>query len=107
MSIVVLLLIVIVLLIAGGAIIALTLALLGYVVAGLVIGALARLVLPGRQALGLLATVLYGIAGSLLGGILGDVFDLGSFLQFLLAVAVAALLIALVEGRRGRSPLAG
>jgi uncharacterized membrane protein YeaQ/YmgE (transglycosylase-associated protein family) len=104
MSIVVLLLVVIVLLIAGGAIIGLTLSLLGIVLAGLVIGALARLVLPGPQSLGILMTILYGIGGSLLGGILGDVFDLGSLLRFLLAVAVAALLITLVENRRGGRP---
>jgi uncharacterized membrane protein YeaQ/YmgE (transglycosylase-associated protein family) len=94
-SIVVILIAVILLLIFGGFIIGLTFQLLGLIVTGLVVGALARLVLPGRQITGLLATFLYGLAGSLLGGIIGDLFDLGGLVQFLLGVAVAALLIAL------------
>lgn len=95
MTIVVLLILVIALILVGGFVVGLTLKLLGWVLAGLVIGALARLVVPGRQALGWLATILFGLGGSLIGGILGDVFGLGGFLQFLLAVLVAALLIAL------------
>ena len=95
MSIVVILIAVILLLIFGGFIIGLTFQLLGLIVTGLVVGALARLVLPGRQITGLLATFLYGLAGSLLGGIIGDLFDLGGLVQFLLGVAVAALLIVL------------
>jgi uncharacterized membrane protein YeaQ/YmgE (transglycosylase-associated protein family) len=94
-SIVVILIAVILLLIFGGFIIGLTFQLLGLIVTGLIVGALARLVLPGRQITGLLATFLYGLAGSLLGGIIGDVFDLGGLVQFLLGVVVAALLIAL------------
>jgi uncharacterized membrane protein YeaQ/YmgE (transglycosylase-associated protein family) len=97
-SIVVVLLVVVLLLIFGGFIIGLTFQLLGLILTGLVIGALARLVLPGRQVTGLLATFLYGLAGSLLGGIIGDVFDLGGLVQFLLGVALAALLIALFSG---------
>ena len=41
---------------------------IGFIVAGLIIGALARLVKPGRQNLGLVATLLLGLAGSLIGG---------------------------------------
>jgi uncharacterized membrane protein YeaQ/YmgE (transglycosylase-associated protein family) len=94
-AIVVVLIAIILLLLFGGLIIGLTFKLLGLIIAGLIIGALARLVLPGRQELGILATFLYGLAGSLLGGILGDIFGLGGLLQFLLAIALAALGIAL------------
>ena len=62
---------------------------------GLIIGALGRLVLPGRQDVSLLATALIGIAASLLGGILADIFDVGGLIQFLLAVALAALGVTL------------
>ncbi|MGN6378576.1 MAG: GlsB/YeaQ/YmgE family stress response membrane protein, partial [Gaiellales bacterium] len=55
-----------------------------YAIVGLVIGGLARLLVSGRQDMGLLETALFGIAGSLLGGIIAnDVLDVGWFLQFL------------------------
>ena len=92
------LLIVIAILLVGGAIIGLALKLVWLLLIGLVIGALARLVLPGRQNIGLLATALCGIAGSLLGGIIGHLLGGGSIVQFLLGIVVAAGAIALVEG---------
>lgn len=95
MTLVVLIILIVALFLVGGLVVGLTLKLLGWVIAGLVIGALARLFVPGPQALGWVATILYGLAGSLIGGIVGDVLDLGGVLQFLLAVLVAAVLIAL------------
>ena len=53
---------------------------------------------PGEQQIGILATALYGIGGSLLGGILGDILDLGSILGFLLSIGVAVALILVVDG---------
>ncbi len=41
-------------------------------VSGLVIGALGRLAIPGRQPMGCLMTILVGIAGSMLGGLVGE-----------------------------------
>ena len=43
---------------------------LGAIALGAVIGALARLILPGRQSISLLVTVILGILGSLVGGII-------------------------------------
>jgi uncharacterized membrane protein YeaQ/YmgE (transglycosylase-associated protein family) len=43
-----------------------------WIVAGLVVGALARLLLPGRDPVGCIGTILVGIAGSLLGGFVGN-----------------------------------
>ncbi len=43
-----------------------------WIVFGLVVGLLARAIMPGRQAMGLVATTLLGIAGSLLGGFVGS-----------------------------------
>ena len=77
--------------------------LIGLIIVGLVIGALARLVLPGRQPIGLLRTLLLGVAGAVIGGIIasligtGDVFEL-NFIGFVVAVLAAAGL--LVAGQR-------
>ena len=46
-------------------------ALLGWALFGLIAGAVARLLVPGRQAIGLAMTMLLGIAGSFLGGFVG------------------------------------
>jgi uncharacterized membrane protein YeaQ/YmgE (transglycosylase-associated protein family) len=68
--------------------------LLWYGIVGLVIGGLGRLFVPGRQDIGLLPTALYGVAGALLGGIIAnEVLDVGGFVQFLTAVACAAVLV--------------
>jgi uncharacterized membrane protein YeaQ/YmgE (transglycosylase-associated protein family) len=45
---------------------------IGFIVAGLVIGALARLIRPGKQNLGLLMTLLLGLAGSVIGGLVAN-----------------------------------
>ena len=91
---------IIVLLVVGGALLGLALKLVWWVIVGLVIGALARLVLPGRQPLGWLATALYGIGGALLGGIVAEAIGVGNIVQFLIAIAVAALLIVFIGGAR-------
>jgi uncharacterized membrane protein YeaQ/YmgE (transglycosylase-associated protein family) len=41
---------------------------LGWIVFGLIVGAIARLLMPGRQPLGIILTILLGIAGSFVGG---------------------------------------
>jgi uncharacterized membrane protein YeaQ/YmgE (transglycosylase-associated protein family) len=96
----ILLVAVIILFLAGGVVIGWVLELLWLALVGLVIGALARLVLPGIQGAGALATILAGIAGSFLGGIVGDALDAGWFVTFLIAVAIAAGVIALLAGSR-------
>ena len=47
------------------------LSLLGTVVFGLIVGALAKLVMPGRDPGGILVTMLLGVAGSVVGGFIG------------------------------------
>ncbi|WP_262106938.1 GlsB/YeaQ/YmgE family stress response membrane protein [Arthrobacter sp. Marseille-P9274] len=80
---------------------------IGFIIAGLIIGALARLVKPGRQNLGLLATLLLGLAGSVIGGVIanllgtGDIFEL-NVVGFVVAVIAAVLLIGVAEGLSGR-----
>jgi len=84
---------------------------IGFLVAGLVIGVLARLLKPGRQHLGLLWTLLLGLAGSLIGGTIAWLIGTGSiweldFLGFVLAVIASVLLIGTAEAMAGRKPAA-
>ena len=51
---------------------------IGFLVAGLIIGALARLIKPGKQNLGILATLGLGLVGSLIGGVIAQFFGTGS-----------------------------
>jgi uncharacterized membrane protein YeaQ/YmgE (transglycosylase-associated protein family) len=64
-------------------------------VSGLIIGGLARLVLPGPESIGVLGTILAGIGGSLIGGFIGRLLfgDTNWLGALLLAVAGAVLLI--------------
>ena len=104
MTVVVVLLVIIAVLLFGGVLLGLAFELLWLALTGLIVGGLGRLVLPGRQDIGLLTTALVGIAASLLGGILGDIFDAGWIVRFLVAIALAAIGIALLsssESRRG------
>ncbi|MFN2593935.1 MAG: GlsB/YeaQ/YmgE family stress response membrane protein [Actinomycetota bacterium] len=79
---------------------------IGFIAAGLVIGAIARLLLPGRHHLGILATLVLGLAGSIIGGTAanaigkGDVFEL-NMVGFIFAVVSAMILIGIVEGVSG------
>lgn len=76
---------------------------IGFIVAGLVIGALARLFKPGKQNLSLLMTLLLGLAGSVIGGVIanllgtGDIWEL-NVIGFVVAVIAAVLLIGVFEG---------
>ncbi len=81
---------------------------IGFIVFGLVVGAVARLIKPGRQNLSLLMTLLLGLAGSVIGGVVanllgtGDIFEL-NVLGAIVAIVAAVLLIGVAEGMSGRS----
>jgi uncharacterized membrane protein YeaQ/YmgE (transglycosylase-associated protein family) len=85
---------------------------IGFIVAGLIIGVLARIIKPGRQNLSLLATLLLGLAGSVIGGLLANLLGTGSIWElnvigFVVAVIAAVALIGVAEGmtafRHGRA----
>jgi len=95
---VVLLVLVVVLPIAGWALWLLVSAAL----VGAIIGGLARLVLPGRQEIGILSTILIGWIGSLVGSLIGrHLFHVGTMLTLLCEVAVAAILVAIASSGAG------
>jgi uncharacterized membrane protein YeaQ/YmgE (transglycosylase-associated protein family) len=94
---------IVLLVVLGGVFVGLALTVLWWALIGLVIGGLGRLVVPGRQPIGLFATALGGIAAALLGGVIARAAHLGTGLQFLVAVGVAAVLVAaLCAGQRTR-----
>jgi uncharacterized membrane protein YeaQ/YmgE (transglycosylase-associated protein family) len=73
-------------------------------VVGAIIGGLARLVLPGRQEIGVLATIVIGWIGSLVGSLIGrHLFHVGSFLTVLCEIAVAAVLVVLAGSGAGNA----
>ena len=72
--------------------------LLIWILFGLVVGALAKLVMPGNDPGGIIVTILLGIAGSLLGGFLGrmlGLYDRGEAAGFLMSLVGAVLLLVL------------
>jgi len=78
------------------------------IVVGLVLGALGRLVVPGRQRISLLVTALAGIIGAIVGGFIGDhVFGVGWLPTLLLEIGVSALLVAAMSTPRGAGKLSG
>lgn len=77
------------------------------VVSGLIIGALGRLAIPGRNPMGIGMTILLGIGGSLIGGLITRALGLGTSLSFAAAVLAAAGLVYLVSGSGRRGMLGG
>ncbi|TFV52916.1 GlsB/YeaQ/YmgE family stress response membrane protein [Geodermatophilus sp. DF01-2] len=81
---------------------------LGLIVVGLIIGALARLITPGKQRMSILATMLLGVVGAVIGGLIadwlgvGEIFEL-NFWGFVFAVIAALLLVGFAEGLSGRN----
>jgi uncharacterized membrane protein YeaQ/YmgE (transglycosylase-associated protein family) len=82
---------------------------IGFIILGLIAGAIAKAILPGDDPGGIIVTMLIGVAGALIGGViasalnigdLGDFFDIGTWL---IAIAGSLLLLVvyrMVSGRR-------
>ncbi|BBZ13731.1 MULTISPECIES: GlsB/YeaQ/YmgE family stress response membrane protein [Mycobacterium] len=80
------------------------------IILGLIVGAVARLIVPGRQSMGLIATAVLGIVGAYVGGTLGSVvfpphqFDIHppikhSFLGALVGAVILLLIYKFVTSR--------
>ncbi len=77
------------------------------IIAGAVVGALARMVLPGRQDISILVTILLGIAGAVVGDLLygamgGGVTSGVDWLRWFVRVGVGALFVYLFVMLRSR-----
>src|SRR5690606_35852960 len=75
---------------------------IGFIVFGLVVGVVARLLVPGRQRLGIGMTLLLGLVGSIIGGVVanalgtGDIWEL-NIIGSIVAIAAAVVLIVIGE----------
>ncbi|MGY1743739.1 MULTISPECIES: GlsB/YeaQ/YmgE family stress response membrane protein [unclassified Blastococcus] len=86
---------------------------IGLIVVGLIIGALARLITPGKQHMSMFATLALGVVGAIIGGLIGGLFNDSTnpfelnVLGFVFAVIAAVLLVGIAErmssGRRSRT----
>jgi uncharacterized membrane protein YeaQ/YmgE (transglycosylase-associated protein family) len=73
-----------------------------YALIGLVVGILARFLVPGRDPMGFLGTLVIGVVGAVLGGWLaGAVFPETQGVDWLASILVAILLVLLVRSFRG------
>jgi len=79
---------------------------IGWIIFGLIVGALAKLVMPGRDPGGIIVTMLLGIAGALLGGWIGRAAgwygpnDSAGFLMSILGAIILLFIYRMVVGRR-------
>jgi uncharacterized membrane protein YeaQ/YmgE (transglycosylase-associated protein family) len=83
---------------------------IGWIVLGLLAGAIAKLILPGKDPGGIIITMLVGIVGALLGGFLASVlfdinvndefFDLATWVSAIAGALILLLLYRLFTGRR-------
>lgn len=85
---------------------------LGFLLLGLIAGAIAKLLIPGRQGGGLLITMLLGVVGAILGGWIGGLIFGGGLQEFfsvrtwLLAIGgsvVVLLIYGAISGRKSRT----
>ncbi|WP_448005947.1 GlsB/YeaQ/YmgE family stress response membrane protein [Agromyces bauzanensis] len=85
---------------------------LAFLILGLIAGAIAKLILPGKQGGGWLVTLLLGVVGALLGGWLGSLilnrpltefWDLGTWLLAIAGSIIVLLIWGLVTRNRSRT----
>jgi uncharacterized membrane protein YeaQ/YmgE (transglycosylase-associated protein family) len=81
-------------------------AIISWAVFGLIVGALARLLVPGRQAMGMAMTMFLGVAGSLIGGFISWILrggepDMYAPAGWILSI-IGAVVLILVASRFGR-----
>ena len=82
---------------------------IGWILFGLIVGAIAKLLMPGRDPGGIIVTMLLGIAGALIGGFVGRSLgwygpeDGAGFLMSLLGAVILLFLYRMAVGRRART----
>ena len=78
---------------------------LGWIIFGLIVGVIAKLVMPGRDPGGFIVTILLGVAGALVGGWIGralGLYEENDAAGFLMALAGSILLLVLYRMLAGR-----
>ncbi len=80
---------------------------ISWIVMGLIVGLLAKFIMPGKDPGGIIITILLGIGGAMLGGYLGTVFGLGTVSGFglrsiLLATGGAVIILAVYRALKKR-----
>lgn len=69
-----------------------------YVIAGLVIGLLARAVLPGKQSMSLVATIVLGVVAAIVGGLIWNtVFSGNEGVAWIGSIIMAVILLVIYE----------
>ncbi len=79
---------------------------LGWIVFGLIVGVVAKLLMPGRDPGGMIVTILLGIAGALVAGFIGRAlgwYGENDPVGFVMATIGAILLLVLYRQFRGRA----
>jgi uncharacterized membrane protein YeaQ/YmgE (transglycosylase-associated protein family) len=85
---------------------------LAFLILGLIAGAIAKAILPGRQGGGWVITLVIGVVGAILGGWigslifgggLGNFFDLRTWLLSILGAVIVLLIFGAVAGRRSKA----
>jgi uncharacterized membrane protein YeaQ/YmgE (transglycosylase-associated protein family) len=80
---------------------------IGLIIAGIIIGALARLFMPGRQAIGMIATIVVGIIGTLVGYWIAAALGVEEtngidWIRWIISIIVAIILVAITASIMGR-----
>ncbi|MFP2962902.1 GlsB/YeaQ/YmgE family stress response membrane protein [Myxococcus sp. 1LA] len=80
---------------------------IAFIVIGLIAGLIARAILPGKQSMGLIATTLLGMVGSLVGGLVGSLFTRDGRLfdlrpSGIIMSVIGAIVVLLLVGAAGR-----
>lgn len=80
---------------------------IAFLIIGLIAGLIARAIVPGRQSMGLIATTLLGMAGSILGGFIASLFDRNGRLfelrpSGIIMSIIGAIVVLLLVGAAGR-----
>ncbi len=81
---------------------------IGLIIAGIIIGGLARLFLPGKQAIGMVATIVVGIIGTLVGYWIAAALGVEKtngvdWIRWIISIVVAVVLVAITTSIMGRN----
>ena len=79
---------------------------IGWIIFGLIVGAIAKLVMPGRDPGGIIVTILIGIVGAVVGGFIGRALGFygpdqaAGFLMSFLGAVILLVIYRMIAGRR-------